>query len=500
MRRTVTAAVVALSTALSLSAACLTSSSAATGTTTTDPARAEAQQALRTAHAVVSGQQPRVDPTEALLQLRLHLNDLPVDQRREAAAILARPTDNPDPNGQAYTVKAKRACAGHICIHWVSSTADAPPSRHWVNKNLKLMNHVWNYEVHRLGYRRPPTDGQRGGGTGKYDVYLKELTGQGLYGLTVAEQRTSYSRRVYSSYLILDNDFKGYPSSRKTSLEVTAGHEFFHAIQFGYDVGEDVWMKEATATWMEEQFYDAGNDNRQYLPYGQVAHPATPLDKNSTFGVYGNWLFFQYLSEHYGRGVVKAIWKHAAAYRGGHEYSAQAIRSAMKPHGGLTPAFGRYANGNTVPGHTYSEGGVYPSSPVASSLTLSKTTRSSGWVTHHVKHLASTDVRAFPGADLTGRSWKLKVDVNGPDAGKAPVAVVLVKRTHHPMTRTVIHLDGKGNGSTTVPFSTRTTQSVTVTLANASTAFRCNRGTTFSCRGVPKAKRPAYQLRLKAVR
>jgi hypothetical protein len=500
MRRTVTAAVVALSTALSISAASLTTSASATGTAPVDGARAQAQQALRTAHAVVAGDAPRVDPTEALLQLRLHLADLPADQRREAQAILARPTDNPDPNGQAYSVKAKRKCAGHICIHWVPTTIDAPPSKHWVNKTLKVMNHAWKYEVHRLGYRRPVSDGHRGGGSGKYDVYLKELTGQGLYGLTVAEQRTSYSRRVYSSYLILDNDFKGYPSSRKTSLEVTAGHEFYHAIQFGYDVKEDVWLKEATATWMEEQFYDAGNDNRQYLPYGQVAHPTTPLDKATTFGVYGNWLFFEYLSERYGRGVVRAIWKHAAAYRGGHEFSAQAIRSAMSKHGGLTSAFGRYASGNTAPGHTYREGGAYPASPAGSKVTLTKSARSSGWVTHHVKHLASTNVRAFPGGGLTGPAWKLRVTVNGPDSGKAPVVVVLVKRKHHPSTRTLVHLNGKGNGDTKVPFSTRRTASVTVTLANASTEFRCNRGTAYSCQGSPKVRRPAYQLKLKAVR
>jgi hypothetical protein len=35
-------------------------------------------------------------------------------------------------------------------------------------------------------------------------------------------------------------------------LKVTAAHEFFHAVQFAYDIGEDGWLMESTATWMEE--------------------------------------------------------------------------------------------------------------------------------------------------------------------------------------------------------------------------------------------------------
>jgi hypothetical protein len=372
----------------------------------------------------------------------------------------------------------------------------------WVNKNLKLMNHVWKYEVHKLGYHRPISDGTRGGGgSGRFDVYLKELTGQGLYGLTVAEQRTSYNKRLYTSYMLLDNDFKGYPSSRETSLKVTAAHEFFHAIQYAYDVREDPWMMEATSTWMEEQFDDAGNDNRQYLPYGQISHPGDPLDKSSNFSLYGNWLFFQYLSQHYGRGVVASIWHHAAAFPGGgHEFSAQAIRSALRSHGGMTSVFGRYASGNTVPAHTYPEGAAYPASPAVRRVTLTRTAPGTGWVTYRVRHLASADVKAYPGSDLIGTSWRLKVHVDGPGRGKSPTAVVLVRRKHHPMTQSVVRLNRKGKGTLRVPFSVQQTSSVTVTLANASTKFHCNRGTQYSCQGAPVAAQPTYRLKLTAVR
>jgi hypothetical protein len=511
MRRTVTAAVVAAGTVLTLSATLLTPTTAAFGDpstgTPTDPARAKAQQALQTATAVLAGDAPHVDGTTALLRLRLSMRHLPVAERRQAAEILdrptssPRPTDNPDPFGQDYSVPAKRKCSRHICIHWVPKTADAPPGRGWVNRSLKTMNKVWAFETRKLGYHHPISDGKRGGGSGRFDVYLKELTGQGLYGLTVAEQRTSFSRRLYSSYLLIDNDFKGYPSGRSTSLKVTAAHEFFHAIQYAYDVREDTWLKESTATWMEERYDDRGNDNRQYVPFGQLAHPSQPLDQGTGSAVYGNWLFFEYLSQHYGRGIVRKIWTRAAAFHGGgHQFSAQAIRSALRHvGGGMTSVFARYANGNTVPAHTYGEGRAYPASGAAANTTLTKATRSTGWRTYHVKHLASVNVRAVPGTDLTGKRWGLRIKVDAPGRGKAPAVAVLLQRRHHPMTRFLVHLGRTGHGKVRVPFSVRTTSRVTVTLANASTGYRCHRGTAFSCQGRSLAAHPAYKVKLTAV-
>ncbi len=41
-------------------------------------------------------------------------------------------------------------------------------------------------------------------------------------------------------------------------------------MQYAYDAEDDRWLMEATATWMEERLADGANDNRQYLPYGQV--------------------------------------------------------------------------------------------------------------------------------------------------------------------------------------------------------------------------------------
>jgi hypothetical protein len=515
MRRSVAAAV-ALATALSLSALVRTgltdnavadsAGPAAVGTGPSTDLRAEAQHALRTADRVLSGRDTRTDPSMALLRLRLTMNHLPTTDRRHAASILARPTDHPDFYGQTYSVRAKKKCAGHICIHWVPTTRDAPPSTRWVNKMLTMMNNVWTYEVKKLGYHRPISDGTRGGRSGKFDVYLKELYHQGLYGLTVAEQRTSYNTHLYSSYLLIDNDFarSQYHADPMQVARVTAAHEFFHAIQYGYDVSEDPWLMESTATWMEDQYDDSSNDNRQYLPWSQLRRPGTSLDTfdNASFEQYGNWVFFEYLSEHYGRGIVRSIWNHAASFHGGgHEFSAAAIRSALrKVHGGMTTAFGKYANGNTVPGRTYSEGAHYPAAPLTGKVTLTQSAPATAWNRYGVHHLASVNLRAIPGSDLNARKWSLQVKVDGPKRKKAPAVVVLVKRKHRPMTRIVMHLSKAGRGHVKVPFSRVTTSSVTVTLANASTAFRCHTGGGYSCNGTSKAAFPMFNVRLIALK
>ncbi len=81
-----------------------------------------------------------------------------------------------------------------------------------------------------MGFRPPPRDG-RHGGDGRFDVYLKDLGSQGLYGYCAPEYRVPGLRQVASGYCVLDDDFarRQYGANPKVSLRVTAAHEFFHA-------------------------------------------------------------------------------------------------------------------------------------------------------------------------------------------------------------------------------------------------------------------------------
>jgi hypothetical protein len=368
---------------------------------------------------------------------------------------------------------------------------------------LTVMNHVWRYEVGTLGYRPPPSDGRRGG-DGRYDVYLKELFSQGLYGLSVPERPSRSHARVYSGYLVLDNDFarRQFGNDPIKTARVTAAHEFFHAIQFGYDVAEDHWLMESTATWMEEQFADGSNDNRQYLSAGQLAHPNAPLDTftASGFQQYGNWPFFEYLSERLGRGIVRSVWNQAAQAPGGHQFSAHAVRNAVRSHGGLTALFAGYAAGNLDPAHAYQEGAAFPASGVAADSTLSGTAPTTGWRSLVVHHLASQSVRAVPGTDLTDPTSTLRVQVDAPDLSTRPAALVRVVPVQGAVTRTLVPLSSTGKGEVTVPFTHDVVQAVTVTLVNASVAYHaCFTHGPYSCGGQSDVPHPTFRVDLTAV-
>jgi hypothetical protein len=113
----------------------------------------------------------------------------------------------------------------------------------------------------------------------------------------------------------LENDYDGFPNTPVYNIQVTAAHEFNHAIQFGYDVWEESWLMEATAVWMEDEVYDDVNDNLQYLP-DYLDNPDTCMP-SETPGLhwYGDWIFPRFISEHHGgQSTIRSIWENSVNY------------------------------------------------------------------------------------------------------------------------------------------------------------------------------------------
>jgi hypothetical protein len=440
--------------------------------------------------------------TLALRDLFVSLPRLDPSRRQQARSLLARPTDGgSDPYNDGYTVPAKRDCASKICIHWVNSTADAPPDRQWVTKSLDVMKHVWAEEVGRLGYRAPVTDRQRGGNK-KFDVYLKDVGSQGYYGYCVPERRKPGHTWVASGYCVLDDDFaRSQFGARPTkSLRVTAAHEFFHAVQFAYDYAEDGWMMEATATWAEERVADDVNDNRQYLPYGQVNRPGTALDTydKQGFTQYGNWVFFEYLSQRYGTGIVRKIWENATGKP--RNYSTRAVKRSLPGDVTFTDIFRAYAADNTIPGQTYSEGAAWPAAKMAGQHKLSADAPAAGG-SFKIDHMSSRNVLVNQDRTIRGKHWRLRLKVDGPSSGSGSAAFVLVHKTSGKVKRKLVTLDRDGRGEILVPFGSTTVKRVTLTLANASTDFSCwQQEMTYSCQGRPKDDNRTFEYHARALR
>ena len=454
---------------------------------------------LAVAKRVFAGAATPSDPslTVAMRDLWLAKDDLSAGERREARSLLARPTDGAeDPQGFGYTTpEAAPVCNTRICLHYVATTVDAPPSIDWVNQSLATMDSVWTSEVDSLGYQAPPTDGVRGG-SALFDVYLKDLGGQ-IYGYCAPEG--AGAGRKAAGFCVLDNDFSAsqFPLNDPTSnLTVTAAHEFFHAIQFGYDSREDGWMMESTATWMEERVATAVNDNRQYFPVSQLYAPQMPLDTYHQNGYqYGNWLFWEYLSNKYGIDIVKRAWDLAASH-GGKPYSIQVLKKILAPKGGLTKVFANYANASLVPPLAFPEGAEYewPKVPAAK-LGPNKAARAKV----KVHHLSSRSYRVFPKSSLKG-GWKLQVMVDGPVRATSPAVTVLVHKQSGGIIQKTVRLNKRGDGQLRVPFDSRKVAAASITLANVSTRYRCNTRGVFACNGNSKDDRAAFTLTVRSRR
>ena len=274
-------------------------------------------------------------------------------------APAARPTDHPDPNRNAYTVpEAPRspACTRNFCVHWVAEGIDAPNLTDsngdgvpdYVERVQAVAEHVHSIENGKLGWREPRSDGRKGGGRGKTDIYLDEIGGA-LFGYAAPDrgQATKGHRlpRHLHGYLVLDNDYapREFPGTTpEHDLEVTIAHEYNHILQFGYDAYQDAWFAESSAVWMEDEVYNGINDYLRYVRRW-VKRYDTPLTANS-IKEYGSAVWNKWLARRYGRGIVRSAWARAVHTKPG-GFSVAAYNSAIEAAGNsdFSRDFARFA-------------------------------------------------------------------------------------------------------------------------------------------------------------
>ena len=110
----------------------------------------------------------------------------------------------------------------------------------------------------------------------------------------------------------MDDDYAEYGyDDPMDPLEVTAAHEYNHVLQYAYDVLQDKWMFESTATWMEEKVFPAVDDYHQYVgPWAQLsAMPITRFDRANGDKVYGSAVFNRWLDDEYDETIVRRAWE-----------------------------------------------------------------------------------------------------------------------------------------------------------------------------------------------
>lgn len=486
--------------------------------------------ALRAARSLLSPKAPTAarrsvasngsDATLVLRDLVRLRGTLSEGDRDTADALLARPADGPaDPGGNGYsTAEAKPHCGPAVCVHYVTTTRDAVPAKDTdadgvpdqVERTLAALEHVHTTYV-AAGYRAPKPDGLLGGDS-RTDVYLADIGKRGLYGYCTTDEPIQPQIWDYWSYCVLDNDYSSreFPANTPAeNLQVTAAHEYFHAIQFGYDLFEDSWFLEATATWAEDELFDDVNDSVQYLSASPLRRPDIPLDWFGNNHQYGAWSFFRFLTERHPdeeAGVpvlVREFWERADGAPGApDEFSSQAVRSVLAARGvDLSHVFSLFGDANRRPARSYAEGRAndYPSAPLALSRKL-KPGQSTGWLKGRMDHLTNQTIRLAPSPQLKARSWRLRLNVDLPPTARGSAATLTIGRRSGGVTTQPLTLSKRGDGTTRVQFSLRAVKYVEVTLTNASTRFDCWQGTDVSCGGIPLDERLRFRVRGTALR
>lgn len=437
----------------------------------------------------------QADATMALRDLALLKGELTGADRQQAETILARPAAN------------QKVCQDRVCVHYrTGGVHEATPS--YAATVLDTVLDVHDTYV-AAGYRAPKSDRGIGGGN-ETDIYLRDVGAQGLYGYCTTDQALPSNGPFDAwAYCVLDNDYIEFPTNTPIeNLQVTAAHEYFHAVQFGYDFAEDPWFMEATAAWVEDELYDNVDDNLQYLRQSPLRKPHIPLD---TFGGtfhYGTWIFFRYLSERWGASqaglptIVRDMWRKADGSAGAPDkYSIQAVKAVLtSKKAPLEKTFAKFSNANRRPAQTYSEGRAnrYQPSPLAKKYKLGKGAKRSA--SYRAAHLTSKTFKFTPAKSLKSLSFKLKLNLKMAPVGKGSAAVVSVKLKSGKVRVIPIKINRKGAGFKAVPFSARKVKYAELTLANAGTQYRCWTAGPYSCQGSSKNDNVKESFRAAVVR
>lgn len=219
---------------------------------------------------------------------------------------------------------------GHVLLHYnktgssacwqanVDSDGDGVPN--YIERLADIADSCYVFEFDTLGMPLPEPDSIcLPGGDNRIDIYMLGLPG-GYYGLTYPQWEcgdivSPSDPCTAPSWIWIDNDFQELPDyvgNPIPAAQVTIAHEMYHTSHFATDGCEHPAWFEMSAVWMEEQKYDDVNDYKLY-DYVFFESPATSLCDTFNNHQYQSVVWPIYLTEKYGRNVVKEIWLESAA-------------------------------------------------------------------------------------------------------------------------------------------------------------------------------------------
>lgn len=194
-------------------------------------------------------------------------------------------------------------------VHYALTGAHAVPSAGYAAQVAAVLEEVYT-KIGDMGYK------DLLGASDKYNVYLKNVGS--IKGEVQAYSIDDTSR----SFMVLDNNYTEaqFASDPIGFLKSSAAHQLFIAFQMGYntfasdDFFANIWWKEASAAWMEDEIYPNLNHylNNVYTndPGGSFASPDFPLEDMD----FTNVMFVKFIAQKAGGGangqlVIRKIWE-----------------------------------------------------------------------------------------------------------------------------------------------------------------------------------------------
>lgn len=215
----------------------------------------------------------------------------------------------------------------NFIIHYTDQGTDGA-SEFFVNEVEQIMEMVLQVQTQDLGWPLPPGDCGEGGDA-RFDVYLRDVVGTEEVlgyaqpgGIVVDNPNSEYVEQWAAyGYLVLDNDYEGVAVSDPLALmRATAAHEFHHAIQFGYDINDELnWFYEATSTWFETQTFVEDQDATPYVPDLFVTPDVCvggANDDTAPLRIYAEWLLIDSIAQDYGADSIQRLWEWVADVEG----------------------------------------------------------------------------------------------------------------------------------------------------------------------------------------
>lgn len=305
--------------------------------------------------------------------------------------------------------------------------------------------------IPNAGLRSPVNDAPRGG-DGRTDVYLTApawMPPTWSGGMAVSDNVAYPDPLVDSGFLYMT------PNMARKAFRFRSAHEFMHVIQYAY-IDTAGLFTESTANWAAElALPDVEPGDSQFDT------PFLPLDcsygnwqSQPCGNGYRQWLFFRWLSEHFGDGFVHRLWTvHATSFQISGTTPAidrQILTQAIANEPGdatLASMYTDYASAlwdptawiTTAVNTLYSQDGP----PVATDAGLSRAAPATGPRTVQVDHLATRYVRILQ-ADASAPGDRVRVRVT-PGLGAAPPR--LLSATGPGRARSVTMLSATGGGA-----------------------------------------------------